>query len=78
MALVVGDEEYRALEYIQVTPTFSLEGGYDLDVLGYGVLACFRVLLGEEEIEDPFGSSPWPSRPVEDLLEQIKGVHRLV
>ena len=57
---------------------FTLEGGYHLDVLGYGVLVCLRVLLGEEEIEDPLGPSPWPSRPVDDLLEQLKGVHRLV
>lgn len=57
---------------------FTLEGGYNLDVLGHAVLACFQVLLGEEAIEDPLGPSPWPSRPVDDLITQLKGLHRLV
>jgi acetoin utilization deacetylase AcuC-like enzyme len=57
---------------------FTLEGGYQLEVLAYAVLNTFRVLLGEKEIEDPPGPAPRPERDVSDLVDQLKGLHRLV
>lgn len=57
---------------------FTLEGGYNLDVLSYAVLNTFKVLLGDDEIADPLGPSPRDERPVDELVEHLKGVHRLV
>jgi acetoin utilization deacetylase AcuC-like enzyme len=57
---------------------FALEGGYDLDVISQGVAATMRVLLGEPDQADPFGTSHVTERNVNDLIEQIKGAHRLV
>jgi len=57
---------------------FTLEGGYQLEVLAYAVLNTFHVLLGDEEIEDPLGPAPRSERDVGDLVDQLKGLHRLV
>ena len=56
---------------------FTLEGGYQLDVLAYGVLNTLYTMLGEETITDPFGSSPRPERPVDALVTRLKAVHGL-
>ena len=56
----------------------TLEGGYDLDVLTCGVANTCRALLDDSVPEaDPLGPSPWPERPVDDVLRSIKRVHRL-
>jgi acetoin utilization deacetylase AcuC-like enzyme len=56
----------------------TLEGGYDLDVLACGVGNTCRALLGDPAPgPDPAGPSPWPERPVDDLLQAVKKVHRL-
>ena len=57
---------------------FALEGGYDLDVIAHGVAATLRVLLGEADITDPLGASPRGERAIDDLIEHLLGVHRLV
>ena len=67
---------------------FTLEGGYQLEVLSYAVLNTFRVLLGDgitrdgvtrdEEIEDPLGPARRSEQDVSDLVDQLKGLHRLV
>ncbi len=57
---------------------FTLEGGYDLPALTHGVAATFYALLGDAEIPDPLGPSPRASRAVDDYVEQLKGIHRLV
>jgi acetoin utilization deacetylase AcuC-like enzyme len=57
---------------------FTLEGGYQLEVLSYAVLNTFHVLLGDEEVVDPLGSAPRPERDVSGLIDQLKGLHRLV
>ncbi|MBC8264075.1 MAG: histone deacetylase [Anaerolineales bacterium] len=57
---------------------FTLEGGYELEVLAYAVLNTFHVLLGDEEIHDPLGPARRSERDVSDLLDQLKGLHRLV
>jgi len=56
---------------------FTLEGGYHLEVLSHSILNALKVLLGDEDIIDPLGPSPRPEYPVDDLLVQLKGLHRL-
>lgn len=56
---------------------FTLEGGYQLDVLACGVLNGFYRLLGEDTIADPFGPSPHSERPVDALVARLKEVHAL-
>jgi acetoin utilization deacetylase AcuC-like enzyme len=57
---------------------FVLEGGYDLDVMAYGVAATFRALLGDVSVPDPIGLSRRTSADIKTLIEQLRGVHRLV
>jgi acetoin utilization deacetylase AcuC-like enzyme len=56
---------------------FALEGGYQLDVLACGVLNAFYAMLGEDTIADPFGPSPYPERPVGDLIVRLRNLHNL-
>ncbi len=56
---------------------FTLEGGYQLDVLACSVLNAFYAMLGEEAITDPLGPSPYPERPVDALVARLKEVHSL-
>lgn len=57
---------------------FTLEGGYNLPALAHGVAASFYALLGDVEIPDPLGPAPRGSRAIDEMLEQLKGIHRLV
>ena len=62
---------------------FTLEGGYHLEALAYAVLNTLRVLLGDLTAEqgqvlDPLGASRRGETPVDNLLLQLKGLHRLV
>ncbi len=58
-----------------------LEGGYDLEALGWGVLDTLRVWLGDPDadIEDPLGPPPMAAREpdIAPLLEQVRRVHKL-
>ena len=56
---------------------FTLEGGYNLDALGYGVLNAFYALMGDETVVDPMGPAPRPERPIDGLLESLKDLHEL-
>jgi acetoin utilization deacetylase AcuC-like enzyme len=56
---------------------FTLEGGYQLDVLACGVLNAFYVMLGEDTIADPLGPSPHSERPVDDLIVRLRELHTL-
>ena len=56
----------------------TLEGGYDLDVLAYGVADMCRVLLGDGTPGlDPLGDCPRPERPVDDLIATLRAFHGL-
>jgi acetoin utilization deacetylase AcuC-like enzyme len=56
----------------------TLEGGYDLDVLACGVANTCRALLGDAAPgPDPLGPSPWPERPVDDVLRSVKRIQGL-
>lgn len=57
---------------------FTLEGGYHLQALGYGVAASFHALLDDTEIPDPLGPARRVSTDIDDYIEQLKGMHRLV
>jgi len=57
---------------------FTLEGGYDLEALARSIAATLQTLLGDEEINDLLGPSPRPGMSIEDIIVQIKGIHRLV
>jgi acetoin utilization deacetylase AcuC-like enzyme len=56
---------------------WTLEGGYQLDVLAYAVLNSFHAMLGEDTIDDPFGPSPYSERPIDALIAHLKQVHDL-
>jgi len=57
---------------------FTLEGGYQLDVLAYGVLNGFYAMLGEDTIADPLGPSPYPERTVDTLVTRLQQVQCIV
>jgi acetoin utilization deacetylase AcuC-like enzyme len=56
---------------------FTLEGGYQLEVLAHGVRNAFYALLGEEPVSDPLGPAPGPEPNVEPLLSTLMRTHRL-
>ncbi len=56
---------------------FVLEGGYDLDVMAFGVLNTFYALLGEDKIVDPIGLSPKAEVPIENLIDDLCQRHQL-
>ncbi len=56
----------------------TLEGGYNLEVLGAGLVATCHALLGDSDPgPDPLGPSPWAERPVDEVLRAVKGAHGL-
>ncbi len=50
---------------------FILEGGYQHDVLNYGIANVFNALLGRDKIYDPFGPMNEDERDVRNLLKQL-------
>lgn len=56
---------------------FFLEGGYDLDVLRYGVTNAIRGLMGIESFEDPFGQSKIPEPDNKKLITELRQIHKL-
>lgn len=56
---------------------FTLEGGYNLDVLAWGVLNSLHALMGEGAIVDPIGPPPHPERSLDNLISRLKDLHDL-
>ncbi len=56
---------------------FTLEGGYHLKALAYGVLNGFLALRGEDIVVDPLGPAPHSERPIDALIAELKDLHRL-
>lgn len=54
---------------------FTLEGGYDRQVLAQAVLTAFALLLGDDLPPDPIGPSPHPEPDIGGLLSRIKRLH---
>lgn len=65
-----------AEELCQGRLVMTLEGGYDLSALSHSVLATFAALM-REEVEDPLGPAPGRSLSIDDLLQNVKGLHHL-
>ena len=63
-------------ELCQGRLVLTLEGGYDLSALSHSVLATFAALK-REEAQDPLGPAPGRSPSIDDLLQNVKGVHHL-
>jgi len=56
----------------------TLEGGYGLDGLAYGVVASFAALLGDEAAADPIGAGRHAEKPFDaEYLDQLRAVHGL-
>ncbi|MGQ9517196.1 MAG: histone deacetylase family protein [Anaerolineae bacterium] len=58
---------------------FTLEGGYDLEVLAHGVANTFRVLKGQPagECPDPLGPAEGLETPINGFVRQLRTYHRL-
>jgi acetoin utilization deacetylase AcuC-like enzyme len=57
---------------------FSMEGGYNLEVIGAGFANVARCLLGEDEIDDPLGTPPDDNEPdVRPVIDTVKEIHDL-
>jgi acetoin utilization deacetylase AcuC-like enzyme len=55
-----------------------LEGGYDREVLGYGVLNTLRILRGADaECEDPIGPAPRPESGDGRWIDAARRIHGL-
>ncbi len=51
---------------------FVLEGGYQHEVLTYGIANVFSALLGIDRIYDPFGPMPAKEKNVDELIHQLR------
>ena len=51
---------------------FILEGGYQQDVLSYGIVNVFNALLDRDKIYDPFGPMPEGEREISSILLELK------
>ncbi|MFQ6122928.1 MAG: histone deacetylase [Dehalococcoidales bacterium] len=58
---------------------FSLEGGYNVDALAASIKATFEVLLGNTNVEDPFGQTQyrWTTPNIAPLIKTIREIHNL-
>ncbi|MBE0570196.1 MAG: histone deacetylase [Ignavibacteriaceae bacterium] len=56
---------------------FFLEGGYNLDVLDFGVTNAIRRLLEISNIEDPIGESSQTEPEITRLINELKKIHSL-
>ncbi len=56
----------------------TLEGGYGLDGLTYGVVASFAAMLGDETVADPVGPARYTEKPFDrQYLDQLRALHGL-
>jgi acetoin utilization deacetylase AcuC-like enzyme len=68
-----------AAELCQGRLVFTLEGGYNLQVVAYSVRNIFAVLLGNSGIDDPLGKAPAARGPegFDEHIQAIKRIHRV-
>jgi acetoin utilization deacetylase AcuC-like enzyme len=66
-----------AIELCQGRLVFTLEGGYNLQVVASSIKAIFDVLLGNSEIDDPLGKASMARKPegFDEHIEAIKRIH---
>ena len=51
---------------------FSLEGGYEVKVLGHGVTNSLRALMGRKNFEDSLGPAPHPEPDLREYIDLVK------
>lgn len=56
---------------------FFLEGGYNLDVLGNGVINTIKGLIGIESFDDPLGQSQQTEPDIKNLMKELHRIHKL-
>lgn len=58
---------------------FAMEGGYNLDALGYGVANIAHALLDDSTVNDPLGAPRGnPTEPdIIPTIERLKSIHKL-
>lgn len=58
---------------------FTLEGGYDPEVLGYAVANNLRTMLGDAQFDDPLAAAQntKPSADITPLLQRLRALHAL-
>lgn len=54
---------------------FVMEGGYDVTALAHGMRNVAHVLLGEDNISDPYGSAPGHNPDAARLIDQLLEEH---
>ena len=57
---------------------FTLEGGYDLEVIANGVSNGIKAMLGSDDFIDPIGKSSRQEPDINGLIEQLKTLHGLI
>jgi acetoin utilization deacetylase AcuC-like enzyme len=68
-----------AAEICQGRLVFTLEGGYNLQVVASSIKAAFDVLLGNSEIDDPIGGPSVAGKPAgfDEHIEAIKRINHI-
>jgi acetoin utilization deacetylase AcuC-like enzyme len=56
---------------------FVMEGGYDLETIGYGIRNIAHALLGDDEISDPLGAREGHEPDIAPLIRLLKQVHNI-
>ena len=58
---------------------FVMEGGYNLNALGYGWANIARALIGDTNVVDPMGlaKSERSASDVQPIIDQVKLIHSL-
>ena len=56
---------------------FFLEGGYNLEVLKFGVTNSIKSLIGIEDYKDPIGITSYQEPNIEKLIKELKTIHNL-
>ena len=65
-------------ELCQGRLVLTLEGGYGLDGLAYGVVASLAAMLGDEAVVDPIGQGPYAERQFdESYIDRLRALHGL-
>lgn len=61
-----------AKQHSQDRILFILEGGYQHDVLSNGVVNTLFALLGQDQVNDPFGAMPDKEHDITELIERLR------
>ncbi|MCU0495830.1 MAG: histone deacetylase [Anaerolineae bacterium] len=55
---------------------FALEGGYDLNAVGYGMRNVAHALLKDDEVDDPLGLRQGIEPDIMPLLDRVRRIHK--